>query len=403
MKPLKRSQPLLGTRTTLSPHLADTRDNGASLVGMKVRRVLHPARIFTFFLILLVLLTAAFWAGATVKGPNDEALNNAQRRLEVTYPVSLKVVDKQLALKGVVVRGQTTVVSPPTSGTSYRHVVTKPGPPVGTVVAPGSFLGAVGAQPVFLLPDNVPIYRDLDIGDSGDDVTQLQEALRTMGFNSVQVSGKLDAVSRDALNRIYSGDGLVPPGKPAFRVGDFAQIPGNRGVVAQSAGLATLITETTALITIQTTPDTVVARASVVDADVLSAGIKVRLSLGNESVESDVLSVGGFTDKPGPSGEGPGRDVTISVPFQGSAWLIPDKQITVQGVTPPQEKLAVPLIGIQHDGSGPFVEVLVPDSSGNSEKTIYQRVDIKVKAQDSGWAAVESVTPLTAGQQVRIP
>lgn len=368
----------------------------------RMRRVLHPARSWVFVLTMLILLTAAFWAGSLIKAPDDQALSNAQQSVTVTYPISMKVVDKQLALQGKVVRGQTTAISSQPLGSPSRSVVTKPGPAPGTEVAPGSFLGSVGGRPVFLLPDYVPFYRDLDVGDSGDDVTQLQRALHEMGFSAVTATGKLDMVSRDAIKRIYTGDGVVAPDKPAFRFQDFAQIPGNKGLVVSSAGLATLITDTTFLAVVQTTPDTVVARATVVDADTLSVGDKVRLSVGDDSTESVVLSVGAFTDKAGAGGEGPGKDVTTSVPPGGSTWLTPEKLITVQSTTPPQPKIAVPLIGIQHDGAGSFVEVL-PEASTYSEKPVFQRVDVKVTTQESGWAAVESSTPISVGQQVRIP
>ncbi|MFP3578743.1 peptidoglycan-binding domain-containing protein [Arthrobacter sp. SIMBA_036] len=397
----------------MSTHSTDAPSHETTELPLRARRILHPLRIWAFLLTGLVLLGAAFWAGTLVKAPNDVALDNAQKSVPVTFPLSMKVVDRQLALKGTVVRGQTTAISPPVTPGAARQVVTKPGPAPGTEVAPGSFLGSVGGRPVFLLPDDVPVYRDLDVGDSGDDVVQLQKALQGMGFSAVTVTGKFDAASRDAVKRIYSGDGLTAPDKPIFRAQEFAQIPGNRGVVASSAGLATLVTGTVPLLVIQTTPDVVTARATVVDADSLTAGGTVRLSVGDQSIESTVLSVGAFTDKAGASGEGPGKDVTISVPPEGSAWLVPDKLVNVQGTTDPQPRLAVPLIAIQHDGAGSFIDVEQPASSTGTRSTSspstpsqapsFQRVDVTVTTQSSGWAAVESSIPLSVGQQVRVP
>lgn len=367
-----------------------------------LRRILHPARVWTFLVIVVMLLAGAFWAGTLVKAPSEAALNNAQQSVPVTFPVSMKVVDKQLALKGVVVQGQATAVNPLASPAAGRPVVTKPGPGAGTEVTPGSFLGAIGGRPIFLLPDYVPFYRDLEIGDAGDDVAQLQKALREMGFNAVTATGKFDSVSRDAVKQIYKGDGLEPPDKPGFRWQDFWQIPGNKGVVTSSAVQASLINDTTPLVVIQTAPNVIVARASVVDADALIVGDKVRISIGGQSIESDVLSVGAFTEKVGPAGEGPGKDVTISVPREGSVWLTPEKVVSVQRTAVPEPKLAVPLVAIQHDAVGSFIEIELLGTA-TQEAPRFQRIDIRVSTQAAGWAAVDSSSPLTVGQRVRVP
>ncbi|MEV7660499.1 peptidoglycan-binding domain-containing protein [Paenarthrobacter sp. NPDC089316] len=349
-----------------------------------------------------MLLAVAFWAGSLVKAPSDVALNNAKLSVPVTFPISMKVVDKQLTLKGSVVRGQATAVHPSVSSGAARQVVTKPGPAVGTEVAPGSFLGSVGGHPIFLLPDYVPLYRDLDTGDSGDDVTELQKALQAMGFGTVTASGTFDAASRDAIKQIYMGDGLKAPDKPPFSWQDFAQIPGNKGMVTSTAGLASLVDDTSPLVMIQTTADVLVARASIVDADAVAAGNSVRLSVGDQSVESSILSVGAFTEKVGANGEGPGKDITISVPRDGSSWLVPEKIVNVQRTSVPQPRLAVPLIAIQHDGVGSFIE-LESTASGSQDASQFQRADVTVSSQSSGWAAVDSKVPLAVGQKVRVP
>lgn len=331
-------------------------------------------------------------------------MNNAHQSVRVLYPVSMKVVDKQLSIQGSVVRGLSTAVVPPASPEAARQVVTTLGVEPGQVVTPGSFLGSVGGRPVFLLADYVPFYRDLVIGDSGDDVRQLQKALQEMGFGSVKATGKLDAASQEAIKRIYSGDGLIPPEKPVFRWQDFVQIPGNNGRVVSAAPAASIVTEKNPLVDIQTSPDVIVARAPVLDADKIDPGQSVRLSIAEQTIESTVTSVGPFSE--GTSGGPlPGKDVTIALPPEAGSWLLPDKVISVASTLTASPRLSVPVTAVQHDLDGAFVEVMKPGFAEDKPLTgeSLDKVPVRVLAQAAGWAAIETNYPLTVGQQVLVP
>ena len=60
--------------------------------------------------------------------------------------------------------------------------VSKATVPVGARVDSGDHLGEVSGRPLFALRGNVPAYRDLKLGMTGSDVTQLQRALRDLGY-----------------------------------------------------------------------------------------------------------------------------------------------------------------------------------------------------------------------------
>lgn len=372
-------------------------------VEFTLHRILHPWRISAFVIVVLTMLAAAFWVGTLVKAPSEVAVNNAQQSVPVFFPVSMKLVDKQLAIKGTVIAGETSAIVPPLSTEAARPVVTSTGVEVGEEVWPGSFLGSVGGRPVFVLPDYVPFYRDLELGDSGDDVRQLQVALQEMGFTSVAVTGKLDPTSQAAIRRIYTGDNLVPPEKPVFRWQDFTQIPANKGRVVGVAKLASIVGEANPLVSIQTKPDVVVARASVLDADGITPGQSVRLSIGEQSIDSVVGSIGLFTEAA--EGVAPGKDITISLPQETLPWFLPGKVVNVKSVQAPPARLSVPLVAIQHDADGSYVEVqqLSEPSEDTAGTPALQKVSVKVLAQASGWAAVEAGSRLETGQQVRVP
>jgi len=52
--------------------------------------------------------------------------------------------------------------------------------------AAGAFIGIIGADPVFVLEGPLPLYRDLNLGDNGDDVLAFQKALNSAGYATAQ-------------------------------------------------------------------------------------------------------------------------------------------------------------------------------------------------------------------------
>lgn len=68
----------------------------------------------------------------------------------------------------------------------------------------------VSDRPAFALEGEVPPYRDLKEGDVGDDVSRLQVALRSCGYQVV-VDGEFGAQTAAAVRRLYSESGYKPP------------------------------------------------------------------------------------------------------------------------------------------------------------------------------------------------
>jgi peptidoglycan hydrolase-like protein with peptidoglycan-binding domain len=75
----------------------------------------------------------------------------------------------------------------------------------GETVGRGDELYRVSEEPVTLLYGEVPMYRDLAIGDSGTDVEQLEENLDELGYDGFTVDGEYTAATADAV-RAWLGD-----------------------------------------------------------------------------------------------------------------------------------------------------------------------------------------------------
>lgn len=76
----------------------------------------------------------------------------------------------------------------------------------GAAVAWCSPLIEVSGRPLLALEGTVPAYRDLQEGDSGPDVTQLQDALRSCGFYAGTSDGVFGANTAKAVRQMYKGN-----------------------------------------------------------------------------------------------------------------------------------------------------------------------------------------------------
>ncbi|GAA3660231.1 hypothetical protein GCM10022237_20230 [Nocardioides ginsengisoli] len=94
---------------------------------------------------------------------------------------------------------------------SRASVVTDRPAPVGRTLGAGAVLTEISDRPVFVLPGQVPMLRDLRDGDQGDDVARLQVALRAAGYGSTDTSGEFGTSSIAALTRLYADHGYELP------------------------------------------------------------------------------------------------------------------------------------------------------------------------------------------------
>ncbi|MFJ5308197.1 peptidoglycan-binding protein [Streptomyces sp. NPDC088350] len=169
----------------------------------------------------VVLVGAGGWfAGTQVRSPADAA---ASHRAPKAGPVTVAVVRQSLTAS-VVATGSVEFASPRPlslagpvgSGTSSgadgegaEQRVTK-APVAGTKIKEGDVLMTVNGRPVFALGGSVPMYRALGPGTSGNDVTQLQKALKRLGFDPGAISGTYGQGTANAVADWYKGKGYDP-------------------------------------------------------------------------------------------------------------------------------------------------------------------------------------------------
>jgi hypothetical protein len=167
---------------------------------------------------VVVLVGAGGWfAGTQVRSPADAA---ASHQAPKAGPVTV-TVQRQSLTAGVVTTGSVEFASPRplslagpvgsgtssgTDGEGTEQRVTK-APVAGTKIKEGDVLMTVNGRPVFALGGSVPMYRALGPGTSGDDVKQLQKALKRLGFDPGSVSGTYGQGTATAVSNWYKSKG----------------------------------------------------------------------------------------------------------------------------------------------------------------------------------------------------
>jgi len=158
-----------------------------------------------------VLALAMLGLSSAVKSPAQVAAATAAPPPSLlTAPVQRRVLSDTVVLRGTVVQERMIPVEPATVFEAERVVVTAVRVKRGQQVKAGQILVEVSGRPVIAMPGPLPAYRDIRPGARGRDVTQLQEALRAMGYRVARES-TFGPSTKAALNRLYESLGYPVP------------------------------------------------------------------------------------------------------------------------------------------------------------------------------------------------
>ncbi|MFE7560370.1 peptidoglycan-binding protein [Kitasatospora sp. NPDC057500] len=178
--------------------------------------------------LVLVMAAAVALAGGGVaastmiKSPAQAAADSEPPAPDVlTAAVEKRVLTDSVVIRGQVSAGQSVDVAPAGGGgaTGAKPVVTKLPLKVGDQVQAGQSVLEVAGRPVFALHGDLPVYRDLKPGATGQDVKQLQQALKELGFGSDgDAEGTYGTGTKEAVKKFYAARGYDP--MPATPDGD---------------------------------------------------------------------------------------------------------------------------------------------------------------------------------------
>jgi peptidoglycan hydrolase-like protein with peptidoglycan-binding domain len=171
-------------------------------------------RRITVVVALLVVVAVAVvgWvAAAQIKSPAQVAAETEPPVPSlITVPVEEMVISNDVVTRGTVRFEQPesiTVSSVALEGVS--PVVTQM-PKIGDEFVEGDVLYEIAGRPAFVLEGDLPLFRTVRIGDEGEDVAQLQEALARLGFEPGEIDGVYGDETEDAVVAFYESRGYEP-------------------------------------------------------------------------------------------------------------------------------------------------------------------------------------------------
>lgn len=341
-------------------------------------------------IVLLALVSAGSWFLATkVQSPDQVAAQaQAPSPAPVTAQLSRGYLHGPVSLSVQAAPERVLTVTAPTEVTG---VVTGAERAAGEAVSSGSVLLRINGRPVFLLAGAFALYRDVQPGDSGDDVTAIQAALQAAGYATGRDrTGVYGAGTQAAVRRMYKAAGFTAP---ESSVAAATSAPSDGSTPAPTAtpapGVAVLRAEvwTVAPVGTQLAADTVVATLGT-GATVLTATVPAT-SVGALAVGATAT----FTDDGGAAGTatvatiGPASDATQSTVVLGATGAVTAGSTYVVSVENPAAEsapsLLAPVAAVVTRGGRSFVYV--------DDGAAFREVEVTVTGSLGGVAGIVPV------------
>jgi peptidoglycan hydrolase-like protein with peptidoglycan-binding domain len=227
----------LSSRTTESEPGGGSRSavHGSRLAGR--RRVLLTVGIAAALLAVGGLIGASF-----VKSPQQLAADTAAPPLTVTTAkVVSQVLTSSVQMRGLVypstqydvyasapesTSAAASSASGPSTGGSAGVYISKLEVAAGDTIKNGEQLAEIDGEPLFVLKGAVPAWRDLTPGESGPDVTELQNALTSLGYYyGGDTPGYFGSATESAVSLYYTHLGYTAPSSGGVPESDVVFLP----------------------------------------------------------------------------------------------------------------------------------------------------------------------------------
>jgi len=227
-----------------SPATDSGRDDSGGRPAVRGSRLARRRRALLGTGIAAALLAIGGLVGASfVKSPQQLAADTAAPPPTVTTAtVVSQVLTSSVELRGVVYPATQYDVyaSAPSSSSSSSDAasgagsgatgsamyISKLDAAAGDTITNGEQLAEIDGQPLFALTGTVPAWRDLTPGENGPDVTELQEALASLGYyDDGDTSGYFGSATEYAVSLYYEHLGYTPPSSGGVPAADVVFLP----------------------------------------------------------------------------------------------------------------------------------------------------------------------------------
>ncbi len=163
-------------------------------------------------LVVVVAAAAVGWVAAgQIKSPAQVAAETEPPVPSlITVPVEEMVISNDVVTRGTVRFEQPESIAVSAVALEGVSPVVTEMPKIGDEFVEGDVLYEIAGRPAFVLEGDLPLFRTVRIGDEGEDVEQLQEALTRLGFEPGEIDGVYGDETEDAVVAFYESRGYEP-------------------------------------------------------------------------------------------------------------------------------------------------------------------------------------------------
>lgn len=185
---------------------------------------------------LAAVLAIGAWAiGSRIESPADVAARAAP---PIPSAILVPIEQRELSAN-VVTRGKARFGLPQPITIAPSPLKASPGlitslPLRNKEISEGAVLLTASGRPVFVLQGKLPAYRDLTPGTSGEDVRQLEQGLKKLGFDPGRVDGVFDRQTSLAVARWYKSKGWEPFGATKEQLANLSALERDWGEASKS-------------------------------------------------------------------------------------------------------------------------------------------------------------------------
>jgi peptidoglycan hydrolase-like protein with peptidoglycan-binding domain len=240
----------------LSSRTTESEPGDGSRSAVHGSRLARRRRVLLMVGIAAALLAVGGLVGASfVKSPQQLAADTAAPPPTVTTAkVVSQVLTSSVQMRGVVypstqydvyasapesTSAASGAAGPSAAGGSAGVYISKLEVAAGDTIKNGEQLAEIDGEPLFVLKGAVPAWRDLTPGESGPDVTELQNALTSLGYYyGGDTPGYFGSATESAVSLYYTHLGYTPPSSGGVPESDVVFLPSLPATVVAVNGTA---------------------------------------------------------------------------------------------------------------------------------------------------------------------
>lgn len=335
-------------------------------------------RVKTWAVLLTVAIGAAasgYGAAQLLKSPEQKAAEaQAPEPSVITVPLERKQLVDAVTWWCDPGRSQDQVVQFPTEPGDVRQIVTESRSTAdGGEFGSGDLVLAINGKPRFVIELEVPLYRDIHVGDSGPDVASFAHSLRELGF-VVPESSVADADFFSVAKMFYAKRGYVLEIESGLPARDFIAIQGATALIDRALppvgadATAIQITASSGAAGLRCEFDTSSAPQGVI------AGSTAIVHIDGEDIRAVTADVSATSNSPAEGtddseGSGGTASAFVALPAGQEQPLVSVEVDFVLEETE-QKVLVAPAAAIWQKGNSTYVTVVEQDGQKDVEVTI---------------------------------